>query len=91
MAMIAVFLKIDAEHVVDCLREARENLARAEGEAILDFSFVQRIDSEAIAAMEELALVADNKAIKIGLRGVNVDIYKVLKLARLAPRFCFLT
>ena len=41
--------------------------------------------------MEQLASLADDKAVKIGLRGVNVDIYKVLKLVKLAPRFCFLT
>ena len=31
------------------------------------------------------------KAVKVGLRGVNVEIYKVLKLVKLASRFSFLT
>jgi len=39
--------------------------------------------------MESLAGRADEKAVKVVLRGVNVDIYKVLKLMKLAPRFSF--
>ena len=39
--------------------------------------------------MEELARLADEKAVKIVLRGVNVDVYKVLKLVKLSPRFNF--
>ncbi len=41
--------------------------------------------------MENLASTAGDKAAKVVLRGVNVDIYKVLKLVKLAPRFSFLT
>ena len=33
--------------------------------------------------METFAGVADEKAVKVVLRGVNVDIYKVLKLVKL--------
>jgi len=91
MARIAMFLKIDAERVIDCLREARQKLNNAEGETVLDLSSVRRIDPKAVTAMEDLLGAAEAKAIKVGLRGVNVDIYKVLKLTRLAPRFCFFT
>ncbi len=91
MSTIAVVLKIDAARVANCLLEARTALDSAPGETILDFSSVQRIDPQALKAMEELIDLADGKGIKIGVRGVNVDIYKVLKLVRLAPRFCFLT
>jgi hypothetical protein len=41
--------------------------------------------------MENLAKSADDKATKVVLRGVNVDIYKVLKLMKLTRRFSFLT
>ena len=41
--------------------------------------------------LEELASIADDKAVKLVLRGVNVDIYKVLKLVKLTSRFSFLT
>jgi anti-anti-sigma regulatory factor len=91
MSTIAMFLKINAESVADCLLEARANLDSGQGETILDFSAVRRIDPKALRAMEELLALADEKAVKIGLHGVNVDIYKVLKLVKLAPRFCLLT
>ena len=39
-----MFLKIDAERVIDCLREARQKLNNAEGETVLDLSSVRRID-----------------------------------------------
>ena len=87
MPMTAEFFKIDAERIDDCLREACAQLDSAEGETMLDFSSVRRIDSKAIRAMEELASLAEAKAVKIGLSGVNVEIYKVLKLVKLASRF----
>jgi hypothetical protein len=39
--------------------------------------------------MEEFARIADEKAVKVVLRGVNVDVYKVLKLVKLTQRFSF--
>lgn len=89
--MIAVWLKIDGERVVDTLQGASEKLDTADGELVLDFSSVLRIDPSALRAMEKLAGMADNKAVKVVLRGVNVDIYKVLKLVKLTRRFSFLT
>ena len=91
MAMISVLLKIDEERVVDALREAADKLDSSDGEVVLDFSSVRKIAPSAIQALENLASVADNKSVKVVLRGVNVDVYKVLKLVKLAPRFSFLT
>jgi ABC-type transporter Mla MlaB component len=78
MAMIAVFLNIDAERIVPALREAGGNLDSAQGETVLDLSSVRRIDSGGLRALEEFARVAD------------VDVYKVLKLVRLTQRFSFM-
>jgi anti-anti-sigma regulatory factor len=89
MAMIAVILNIDETRMVSALREAGEKLEDTEGEAVLDFSSVRRIDSSALRAMEELARIADEKSVKVALRGVNVDVYKVLKLVKLTRRFSF--
>ena len=69
------------------LQQAQEKLDRAEGELVLDFYSVRRVDPSALRAMEAFAGAADEKSVKVALRGVNVDIYKVLKLARLTPRF----
>lgn len=90
MPMTAVVLKIDAERVDDCVREACARLDSGQGETVLDFTSVRRIEPKAIRALEELATLADAKGITPGLRGVNVEIYKVLKLVKLAPRFTFL-
>ena len=90
MSSTIVFLKIDPERVADCLRGVHSKLDSA-GETLLDFSSVRRIDASALRAMEGLAGLADDKAVKVGLLGVSVQIYKVLKLAKLAPRFRFLT
>jgi anti-anti-sigma regulatory factor len=89
MPMIPVFLNIDEERVVLDLQEAGGNLDCSQGEAVLDFSSVRRIDSNALQAMEGFARIADEKAVKIVSRGVNVDVYKVLKLVKLAHRFTF--
>ena len=90
MTMIPVGLEFNSESVAHALQEARETLDRTEGDLCLDFSSVRRIDSGALRAMEELAGIADDKGIKLVLRGVNVDIYRVLTLTKLTPRFTFL-
>ena len=89
MAMIAVWLKIDGDRVVQALQQAGEKLDSAEHEVVLDFSSIRRIDSSVLRAMEEFAGVADNKGVKVVLRGVNVDVYKVLTLVNLTSRFSF--
>ena len=89
MPMTAVPVEVDGARVVHALQEAAERLARADGEVVLDFSSVRRIDPSAVREMEKLADTADGKAVKVVLRGVNIDIYKVLKLVKLVPRFSF--
>jgi anti-anti-sigma regulatory factor len=89
MAMTAVWLKIDEETVVQALQHAGERLGSVEDEVVVDFSSVRRIDPGGLRVMEEFAGIADGKDVTIVLRGVSVDIYKVLKLMKLAPRFVF--
>lgn len=89
MTTIVDWHKLDGEHVAQALREACEKLSSAEGEVFLDFSGVRRIDPSGLHAIEDFANTADQKAVKVALRGVNVDVYKVLKLARLSTRFSF--
>jgi len=90
MTRNAEWLEIDGERVVQGLQAARETLDTAQGDVVLDFSSVRRIDPNALRAMEKLAGLADGKAVKVVLRSVNVDIYKVLKLVKLTSRFSFL-
>lgn len=90
-ATVAVWVKIEAERMVSSLHQAAEKLDKAKDEIILDFSSVRRIDPGAVREIEQLIGTADDRAIKVGLRGVNIHVYKVLKLMKLAPRFSFLT
>ncbi len=89
MAIMAVWLKVDEERIVQALQEAGERLDSSEGEVVLDFSSVLRIDASGLRAMEEFAGTADDKGARVALRGVNVAVYKVLKLVKLASRFSF--
>jgi anti-anti-sigma regulatory factor len=89
MTMIPVWTEIDGERAVDILQETREKLNGDAGDVFLDFSSVRRIDPTALRAMEALARRADEKAVRVVLRGVNVDVYRVLKLVKLSPRFSF--
>ena len=91
MGTIAVMFKIDGEGVAPALQQAGEKLDKANGQAVLDFSTVRRVDPAGLCAMEELAGIADGRGVKLALRGVNIDVYKVLKLAKLASRFSFLS
>jgi anti-anti-sigma regulatory factor len=90
MPVNAVWLKIDGERVARALQEALKKLDGIGGEVVLDFSSVHRIDTSALKAMENFAASVDGK-VKVALQGMNVDVYKVLKLIKLAPRFSFLT
>ena len=88
---IAVWSKVDGEHVAHALGVVRQQLNAVEHEVTLDFSSVSRLDPSALRAMEELAEAATDKEVKVGLRGVNIDVYKVMKLVKLTPRFFFVT
>ncbi len=91
MAMIPVLLNIGETRVVPALQEAVAKLDATQGEVVLDFSSVRRIDAGALRAMEEFIGVADEKGVKVVLSGVGVGVYKVLKLAKLTSRFTVLS
>ncbi len=91
MSMNTVWLKSDEAGSVPALQDVIGHLDGAEGAVVLDFSGVQRIDTRALGAMEQLAGRADQNGSKVELRGVNVGVYKVLKLTGLAHRFSFRT
>ena len=87
----AMWLSIDGGRAAVALREALEKLDGAGGEVVLDFTSVRRVDPDALGVMEKIAGAAGDKAVKVVLHGVNVGIYKTLKLSKLAPRFSFQT
>jgi len=87
MTMINVWVQIDEGRVTQMLVEAKERLDSLGDDVLLDFSSLRRLDPSGLCALEDLASAADGKAVNVRLRGVNVDVYKVLKLARLSSRF----
>ncbi len=78
---------IDGERAAQDLQEICGKRDTTSAEVVLDFSDVQRIDPRAIAALETLARRSSKGAATITLRGLNVNIYKVLKLAGLSSCF----
>jgi len=91
MSTVATWLHIDGDFVLPVIREATEKLDENVGEIILDFSSVRRLDSSTLRAIEQLASIAENKSAKVVISGVNVEVYKVLKLVKLASRFSFVS
>jgi len=87
----AVWVQVDGKRMAQAFEDARAKLAKDHGEVVVDFSSVNRIDSGALRALEDVADAGDGKETKVVLRGVNIDIYKVLKLMKLASRFAFRT
>ena len=81
-------IKVEQGRIPEALQEAVDKLQDAAA-VTLDFASVTRIDPGALQAMEKLAGTADEKGAKVVLRGTEVDVYKVLKLARLSNRFSF--
>jgi anti-anti-sigma regulatory factor len=89
MCASSLFLTVEEERIISVLQQTARDLDCTQGEVALDFSSVRRINPGAVRALGDLARVADDKAVKIVLRGVNVDVYKVLKLVKLTQRFSF--
>ena len=88
MTTNAEWIRIAAERVAAGIEEAAKVRA-AQGEVVLDFAAVPRIDAQGVAALEQLAALAAEKPPTVVLHAVRSDIYKVLKLLRLADAFAF--
>jgi anti-anti-sigma regulatory factor len=79
----------DASGLAAALDLEAAHLDAGEPELVLDFSAVSRIDTGALTALENLLRAAGEKGIRVSLRGVNVAVYKVLKLTKVAQRLSF--
>ena len=89
MATMAISQKLDDRNAASILTELGETLNRTQGEVVVDFSSLRRVDGAALHALEEFAAKAELSSVKVILRGVNVDVYKVLTLVKLTSRFSF--
>jgi anti-anti-sigma regulatory factor len=89
MPVQSVLLEMDTAHLAAALQRASEMLNGGDSEAVLDFSPLDRVDPSELKLIEKLAGLVGEKSVKITLRGVNVRVYKALKLANLTARFSF--
>lgn len=90
MSPVAEWWKVDGDNVAQSLQNALEKLSSADGELVLDLSAVIRLQTDALSTLGHIASTAESQKIKVGLRGLSVDAYRVLKLAGLSPRFTLL-
>ena len=91
MATNTVCPEIADSPVAAVLQGALARLDTVDHELVLDFSFVDRLDPSALRALEQLASKAHHNSVKLVLRGVKVEVYKVLKLVQMADQFSYLT
>jgi anti-anti-sigma regulatory factor len=82
------YLKVDGAPL-EALQEALDCVESVQGELVLDFAAVHRIEPDAVRALETLAVRAYLKGVRVVLGAVPVAVYKVLKLVQLVPRFHF--
>jgi hypothetical protein len=86
MTMIDVWVELDGSRAGQALHEATEKLDSAGGDVFLDFSRCGG-SIQGGCGRWRISRAADDKAVMVTLRGINVDIHKVLKLATLSSRF----
>ena len=90
MATTSITPEQERDDMLRAVRQCREQIDSASGQLTLDFSSLRRIDAQLLNAVEEVAEAAEQKNVKVELQGLNIGVYKVLKLMKLAPRFIFL-
>ena len=89
MTTTTMVFRLNGEITSQALIWVRGQLDACEGDLLLDFSRLLRMTSDSLPVLEEIADLLDGDAKRVVLRGVNVSIYKVLKLVNLSQRFRF--
>jgi anti-anti-sigma regulatory factor len=81
---------VNGERVAEALKAVCSGLPTDGSDVLLDFFLVHTLDPAAIEALEHLAGTAELMKVKVILRGVNVEMYKVMKLSDLTGKFLFI-
>ena len=89
MTTNGTWFKVDERHTMQDLQAAADSVDRADSELVIDCSELARLDPRAVTTLEALADKAHERQVKVVLHGVNVDVYKVLRLVKLTTRFSF--
>ena len=91
MATVAIVRTIDDDSAMSVLLELGTTLNRGSDEVVLDLAAVRRLNASALRALEAFASKAEAESVKVVLRGVSVELYKVLTLVKLTARFSFVS
>lgn len=87
-----LLFRVDPADLPAALDEARAAFERSQdSEVMLDLAALARIDTAGVAALVELARAAADRNVRLRARGVNVAVYKVLRLAGAADGIAFAT
>jgi len=87
-----LWITLEPDGAIHALRQqAVERLGCCAGELVLDCASLPRIDSSMAGAFENLANLAAQASVKVLLRAVNIDVYRVLALLNLTERFSFIS
>ncbi len=89
MPVDSVWPLAGAEGVARAFEDLAGRWETVDGELTFDFSGVRKVDVAGLRAMSALAAKAADGKVKIALKGVNVDVYKALKLVGLTTAFVF--
>src|SRR5690348_2997649 len=73
----------------DTLTPALEELLACKGDTLLDFSAVPRIDAGAVRMLDALTDHATGLGFKVVVRGIRLELHRVLKLLGVASRLTF--
>ena len=92
MSVNTTLFRLDAGDLGRSLAEAHATAEQQEdgSELLLDFSAVRRLDTAAVRTLHRVSVTATARRVKLTARAVQVDVYKVLKLAGLAERISFM-
>lgn len=87
----ASVVAVEEASLISLLEKTGQSSQNTRGELVLDFSAVRRIDAAGLRVLEEFARSAGEKELNVILRGVQVDLYKALKLIGLTDQFSFVS
>ncbi len=82
-----MLVELGPGQITAALQKLQRDLAA--GQAVLDFRTVQRLDVDDMRALEDLGNRAAEIKACLVLRGVNVDLYKAIKLMKTTARFSY--
>ena len=89
MPVSSILLEMDKTQLGTVLERAIGMLGGSDSELTLDFTSVDRVGPDDLKLLEKVGTVAAGKSARVVLRGINVRIYKALKIANLTERFGF--